>query len=153
MPINYIVTRKVDKSSGEVKERYYATTKALQKKPIKSLQIANQLAERSSLQNGDALSVLTQLSDIIAEHLKEGRTVSIDGLGNFYPTISSEGVEKPEDCTAGKVWVARICFKSAPAFLRNVRNTKFISTQLSYGINTGKKKRKTKETAGENSGE
>ena len=65
----------------------------------------------------DVLSALTQLSDIIAAHLKEGRTVSIDGLGNFYPSITSEAVDKPEECTANKVWVSRICFKAAPAFL------------------------------------
>ena len=117
MSINYAVTKKVDKSKGIAKERYYATTRALQKKPVNSVQIANQLAERSSLQNGDVLSALTQLSDIIAAHLKEGRTVSIDGLGNFYPSITSEAVDKPEECTANKVWVSRICFKAAPAFL------------------------------------
>ena len=130
MPINYAVTRKVDKSKGTIKELYYATTRALQKKPVDSLHIADQLAERSSLQNGDALSVLVQLSDIIATHLRDGRTVSIDGLGNFYPTVSSEGVAKPEECTADKVWVARICFKAAPAFLKSVRMTKFFSFQL-----------------------
>ena len=130
MSINYAVTKKVDKSKGVVKERYYATTRALQKKPV---QIANQLAERSSLQNGDVLSALTQLSDIIAAHLKEGRTVSIDGLGNFYPSITSEAVDKPEECTANKVWVSRICFKAAPTFLNNVRKTDFVSLQLKYG--------------------
>ena len=52
MSINYAVTKKVDKSKGIAKERYYATTRALQKKPVNSVQIANQLAERSSLQNG-----------------------------------------------------------------------------------------------------
>ena len=108
MSINYVVTKKVDKTKGEVKVRYYATTRAMQKKPVDSSQIAMQLAERSSLQDGDVMSVLTQLSGIIAGHLHEGRTVSIDGLGNFFPTISSEGVEKPEECTADKVWVARI---------------------------------------------
>ena len=130
MSINYAVTKKVDKSKGIAKERYYATTRALQKKPVNSVQIANQLAERSSLQNGDVLSALTQLSDIIAAHLKEGRTVSIDGLGNFYPSITSEAVDKPEECTANKVWVSRICFKAAPAFLNNVRKTDFVSLQL-----------------------
>ena len=118
MSINYVVTKKVDKTKGEVKVRYYATTRAMQKKPVDSSQIAMQLAERSSLQDGDVMSVLTQLSGIIAGHLHEGRTVSIDGLGNFFPTISSEGVEKPEECTADKVWVARIGFKAAPAFLK-----------------------------------
>lgn len=130
MPINYVVTKKVDKTQGVIKERYYACTRAMQKRPIDNLHIAEELAERSSLQNGDALSVLVQLSDIIAEHLREGRTVSINGLGNFYPSISSEGVEKPEQCTADKVWVARICFKAAPAFLKRVRTTKFFSFQL-----------------------
>lgn len=146
MPINYVVRKKVDKSNKETKELYYATTKALQKRPINSVQIADQLAERSSLQNGDALSALTQLSDIIASHLREGRTVSINGLGNFYPTISSEGVEEPEDCTANKVWVARICFKSSPHFLKKVRETHFVSTQLGYGWSTqsGRKKKSNK---------
>ncbi|WP_321333763.1 HU family DNA-binding protein [uncultured Bacteroides sp.] len=143
MPINYVVRKKVDKSKDTVKELYYATTKALQKQPVNSIQIANELAERSSLQNGDALSALIQLSDIIATHLREGRTVSINGLGNFYPTISSEGVEKPEDCTASKVRVARICFKSAPAFLKNVRKTHFVSAQLGYGWSSGVTKRKS----------
>ena len=133
MSINYAVTKKVDKSKGVVKERYYATTRALQKKPVNSVQIANQLAERSSLQNGDVLSALTQLSDIIAAHLKEGRTVSIDGLGNFYPSITSEAVDKPEECTANKVWVSRICFKAAPTFLNNVRKTYFFIMKLKYG--------------------
>lgn len=130
MPIHYVVTKKVDKTGGEIKERYYATTKALQKKPVDNNIIAGQLAERSSLQNGDALSVLVQLSDIIAEHLRQGRTVSINGLGNFYPTISSEGVDKPEECTADKVRVSRICFKAAPAFLKRIRMTHFFSFQV-----------------------
>lgn len=31
MSINYVVTKKVDKTKGEVKVRYYATTRAMQK--------------------------------------------------------------------------------------------------------------------------
>lgn len=116
------------------------------KKPVDSSQIAMQLAERSSLQDGDVMSVLTQLSGIIAGHLHEGRTVSIDGLGNFFPTISSEGVEKPEECTADKVWVARIGFKAAPAFLKKVRiKTKFISIQLQEGRKAAAKKRRKQQ--------
>ena len=103
MAINYVVTKKVDTTKGETNVRYYATTRALQKKPVDSAEIARQLAEKSSLQDGDVMSVLVQLSGVIAEHLHQGRTVSIDGLGNFFPTITSKGVEKPEECTADKV--------------------------------------------------
>lgn len=146
MPINYVVTKKVDKSKGETKELYYACTRALQRKPVNSSRISEQLAERSSLQNGDALSVLSQLPDIIAEHLREGRTVSIDGLGNFYPSITSEGVETPEECTASKVQISRICFKAAPILLRKVKKTKFISLQLRFAK---KGKQKSMEYSGQ----
>lgn len=139
MPINYVVTKKVDKSKGVTKELYYAATRALQRKPVNSNRISEQLAERSSLQNGDALSVLSQLSDIIAEHLREGRTVSIDGLGNFYPSITSEGVETPEECTASKVKLSRICFKAAPVLMRKVKKTKFISLQIRFAKKDKKK--------------
>lgn len=132
MPINYVVTKKIDKSRGTPRELYYASTKALQNKPVNSRQIAEELAARSSLQNGDAISVLVQLSDIIADHLKEGRTVSIDGLGNFFPSITSEGVETPEECTATKVKLSRICFKASPFLIRKVQKTSFISLQLKY---------------------
>jgi len=59
-------------------------------------------------------------------------------LGNFYPSITSEAVDKPEECTANKVWVSRICFKAAPAFLNNVRKTDFVSLQLKYGRKSAK---------------
>lgn len=149
MPINYVVTKKIDKSQGVIKERYYACTRAMQKKPVDNMRIAEELAERSSLQNGDALSVLVQLSDIIAKHLREGRTVSINGLGNFYPSVTSEGVEKPEECTAEKVWIARICFKAAPAFLKKVRTTKFFSFQLQEERKALAKEKKQSKTSGE----
>ncbi len=139
MAINYVVTKKVDTSKGAPKELYYATAKALQKSPVCSVDIADELAQRSSLQNGDAISVLTQLSAIIAEHLRQGRTVGIDGLGSFYPSICSEGVDTPENCTADKVKLSRICFKSAPAFMKRVRSARFVSLQLRQMKKSSKK--------------
>ena len=47
-------------------------------------------------------------------------------------------MDKPEECTANKVWVSRICFKAAPAFLNNVRKTDFVSLQLKYGPKSAK---------------
>lgn len=48
MAINYVVTKKVDTTKGETNVRYYATTRALQKKPVDSAETARQLAEKSS---------------------------------------------------------------------------------------------------------
>ena len=110
MSMNYVVRKKVDKSGDKEVVRYYAASKVLQPEPVSNDELAKRLAFVSSLQVGDAQSVLVQLPDIIADYLASGRTVNIKGLGNFFPSITSEPVERIEDCTADKVRISRICF-------------------------------------------
>ena len=100
--------------------RYYAASKVLQPEPVSNDELAKRLAFVSSLQVGDAQSVLVQLPDIIADYLASGRTVNIKGLGNFFPSIASEPVERIEDCTADKVRISRICFRAAGSFMQRV---------------------------------
>ena len=87
---------------------------------MSNAELAKRLAFVSSLQVGDAQSVLVQLPDIIADYLASGRTVNIKGLGNFFPSITSEPVERIEDCTADKVRISRICFRAAGSFMQRV---------------------------------
>ena len=84
MPINYVVRKKKDQSGNEVKELYYAVPSAIQNKGVSEKQLAEDLHDNSSLSAGDVLSVLEQLPKAIARHMKEGRTVTIRGLGTFY---------------------------------------------------------------------
>ena len=93
MPINYVVRKKKDQSGNEVKELYYAVPSAIQNKGVSEKQLAEDLHDNSSLSAGDVLSVLEQLPKAIARHMKEGRTVTIRGLGTFYPALSSDGCE------------------------------------------------------------
>ena len=95
MPINYVVRKKKDQSGNEVKELYYAVPSAIQNKGVSEKQLAEDLHDNSSLSAGGVLSVLEQLPKAIARHMKEGRTVTIRGLGTFYPALSSEGCETP----------------------------------------------------------
>ena len=120
MSMNYVVRKKVDKSGDKEVVRYYAASKVLQPEPVSNDERAKRLAFVSSLQVGDAQSVLVQLPDIIADYLASGRTVNIKGLGNFYPAITSEPVERIEECTADKVRISRICFKAAGSFMQRI---------------------------------
>ena len=116
MSMNYVVRKKVDKSGDKEVVRYYAASKVLQPEPVSNDELAKRLAFVSSLQVGDAQSVLVQLPDIIADYLASGRK----GLGNFYPAITSEPVERIEECTADKVRISRICFKAAGSFMQRI---------------------------------
>ncbi|NDV66794.1 DNA-binding protein [Bacteroides sp. 224] len=131
MPINYVIRKKVDKTNKIPRELYYAVPKAFQKKGegVDEMQLAEELHNRSSLSKGETLSVLVQLTDRIAHHLKEGRTITIRGLGTFYPSITSEGFETPEECSPGKVKVSRVCFRASKYLNEEVKKTKFVSLE------------------------
>ena len=124
MPINYVVRKKKDQSGNEVKELYYAVPSAIQNKGVSEKQLAEDLHDNSSLSAGDVLSVLEQLPKAIARHMKEGRT--------FYPALSSEGCETPEECTPNKVRLTRICFRADTAFTYDVKHCEFESMQLRF---------------------
>ena len=109
--MNYVVRKKVDKSGDKEVVRYYAASKVLQPEPVSNDELAKRLAFVSSLQVGDAQSVLVQLPDIIADYLASG---------HFFPSITSEPVERIEDCTADKVRISRICFRAAGSFMQRV---------------------------------
>lgn len=72
MSMNYVVRKKVDKSGDKEVVRYYAASKVLQPEPVSNDELAKRLAFVSSLQVGDAQSVLVQLPDIIADYLASG---------------------------------------------------------------------------------
>ena len=116
MPVFYVARKKVDKSGDTPKERYYATAKALQKRGqgISAKELADELADDSSLTSGDVLSSLEQLPKKIVWHLKMGRTVTIQGLGTFSLALGSDGADSPEECKPSTINSVRICFRPDP---------------------------------------
>ncbi len=131
MSLNYVVGKKVDKGGDKGVVRYYTASKVLQPERVSNEEIAVRLAEASFLQTGDMQSVLVQFPDIIADFLASGRTVNIKVLGNFFPAITSEPMERLEDCTADKVRISRICFKAGGGFMQRIyRNLDLFSFQV-----------------------
>ena len=132
MPINYVVRKKKDQSGNEVKELYYAVPSAIQNKGVSEKQLAEGPA-RQQFTLGRRRTVCTRTTPkAIARHMKEGRTVTIRGLGTFFPALSSEGCETPEECTPNKVRLTRICFRADTAFTYDVKHCEFESMQLRF---------------------
>ena len=73
--------------------------------------MAQRMARRKGMGEGDVQSVLVDLPKYIEEALSEGESVTIRGLGSFNLAITSEGFEHPDDVMPGKVRVSRIYFK------------------------------------------
>ena len=135
MPINYAVKKKVYKHGKEPKELYFAVPKALQSRGngVDEHDLALEMEQISALSAGDALSALELMSRCIARNLCDGRTVTIRGLGTFFVGLSSEGVPTPEECTADKVKVTRVCYKADKAMANKVKDATFVSVELKAG--------------------
>lgn len=80
-------------------------------KPVTTDEVADRLAEISTVSRGDTYAVLKNLSSVLGDFMAQGRTVKLDGVGTFYYTINSDkGVDKPEKVTAAMVKAVRVTF-------------------------------------------
>jgi hypothetical protein len=61
------------------------------KKPLDLSVLIEYLEDRSGLNKGDVLAVLSHLEDALAFFLKDGYPMRLPGIGSFSPTIRLDG--------------------------------------------------------------
>lgn len=123
MPIPYVVRKKADLTSGERKELWYGVPSRMQH-PLKNRAFSEYMEKRSGFHRGQVNGILTEMVDAIQSLLSMGQAVTIEGLGTFQVSLTSEGCEYPEQVTPGKVKVSRICFTASPQLRREMRKVK-----------------------------
>ena len=108
----YLVRKKLFRSKEGMKQLYYAVQRTLQPRGgVTTEKLAQRMARRKGMGEGDVQSVLVDLPKYIEEALSEGESVTIRGLGSFQPRHNKRGFEHPDDVMPGKVRVSRIYFK------------------------------------------
>jgi len=58
---------------------------------VTTKQLCDDIAQASTVAPADVLAVLRSLSDSMVKYLVEGRSVKLDGIGNFYLTATAKG--------------------------------------------------------------
>jgi len=118
-------------------------------KPVSLLEMAEEVAEKSSLTPGDTLSVSQNLMRVMSRHLMNSRSVRLDGLGTFTVIAKARGtgVDKEEDVNSGQINGLRIRF--TPEYTRNKAQgtTRAMFAKLEYA-----KWGESKSTQNDNSG-
>lgn len=81
-------------------------------KPVDTDQVADKLAELSTVTRGDTYAVLKNLGKVLATYMTNGRSVKLEGIGTFYYSAISRGngVETPEEVTAKQITATRVRF-------------------------------------------
>ena len=81
-------------------ERYKAVAQHYQ--TVTTEQLRQEIQDNCSAKKSDVLLVLTELTEVLVRHLKEGDRVRIDGLGLLKLEIESEKVDTPEEFNVHK---------------------------------------------------
>lgn len=59
--------------------------------------LCEEIQNNCTLKKGDVMAVLSELSDLLIQHLQDGDKVRLDGIGLLKIEIESEKVDRPED--------------------------------------------------------
>ncbi len=88
-------------------------------KQISTAQVAEMLADRSTVTKADAYAVLSELGSVMSTFMAQGRSVHLDGIGSFRYSINSQkqGVEKEEEVSVAQIKGIRVRF--VPEMTRN----------------------------------
>ena len=78
--------------------------------PYTTEQLADRLAEISTVSRADVYAVLGNLPGVMADMMAQGRSVRMDGLGTFRYTINAEkkGVDTAEEVSAEQIVAVRV---------------------------------------------
>lgn len=66
-------------------------------KPVTTHQVAKRLAQISTVSEADAYAVLIGLREVLGDYMAQGKSVEIEGLGNFRYGLDTVGVKQEKD--------------------------------------------------------
>lgn len=81
-------------------------------KPVSTDEVADRLAQISTVSRADTYAVLKDLAGVLADYMAQGRTVKIEGLGTFYytSTAAKQGVKDEKEVNASLITGVRVRF-------------------------------------------
>lgn len=89
-----IKLRKNEIKSNKNYGRYFAETVSMGAVDVD--QMAEEISRNCTLKTGDVKGALVALQEVMADHLQNGETVVLPGIGSFSLAAESSGVEAPE---------------------------------------------------------
>jgi predicted histone-like DNA-binding protein len=80
----------------------YYPSAIVEGKPVETETIARDLSRISTVSNSDVQAVLGDIAPVMHNHMSQGKSVHIKGLGFFRYVLDTKGVKKLEDFDFGK---------------------------------------------------
>ncbi|PIB35694.1 hypothetical protein BFP72_09960 [Reichenbachiella sp. 5M10] len=120
MSVQYKVTERINPNDVTLPKKYYA--RIINGDDVSFEELVGIISKVSSLNYGTVLGAIGTLLEVIEMQLAFGRQVRLSNLGTLFLTLSSEGVERPEEYRSDRIKQARIRFRPG-ARLKNLAKT------------------------------
>ena len=104
-------------------QKYYATI--VRRAPVTISSFATELADRSTLTRTDIYAVLESFMEKFPQYLAEGRIIHFGALGNFSPSITSQGEIDPEDVNEYTISKLKVIFRPSKKLKHMLKSTEF----------------------------
>ncbi len=88
-------------------------------------ELSQRLSAMSTVTRGDAEAVLSNLVDIIAEQLMEGKIVKLGHIGSFRISLSSEGKSSADEVTSSSIKKSKVLFRPNVVLQNNLARLSF----------------------------
>jgi predicted histone-like DNA-binding protein len=123
MAVKYTVNERGNPLQPQQAKKWHANAKSAGDTTLRAL--GKEIAARSTVSPADTQAVLVALTEVLVEHLAEGKIVRLDGFGAFQTSIGSEGAETAEKFNASMIKTKKIAFRPGTDLKEMLNNLKF----------------------------
>ncbi len=121
--MKYKLIQKVNPLEPDSDRKWYSSP--VKTGTINNYQLSKGIAAKSSMTRGAVLNVIENMVDEIPKYLMDGYSVNLNNLGTLRISLSSEGVNSPEDFTDKNIKNMRVVFTPSPEFKKSLKNIKY----------------------------
>lgn len=121
--MKYKLIQKANPLEPETERKWYASP--VKAGTINNYQLSKGIAGKSFLARGAVINVIENMVDEIPRYLIEGYSVNLNNFGTLRLSLSSEGVENPEEFTAGNIKNMRVVFTPSPELKKTLQKINF----------------------------
>lgn len=101
MSVKFNVVERGNPSNRQAPKKFYPSIASTGRKTLR--QLANQIAQISTVSSADTMAVLEALLTTIPQELAAGNVVELGDFGNFWLKANSEGAETAEAVRATQI--------------------------------------------------
>jgi predicted histone-like DNA-binding protein len=123
MAVKYTVKEKGNPLNPSQPKKWYANAKSAGDTTLRAL--GKEIAARSTISPADTQAVLVALTEVLVEHLAEGKIVRLGDFGAFQVSLSSSGADTEAKFSASLIKNGKVVFRPGTDIKDMLKNLKY----------------------------